>query len=272
MSKQIKRLLLLGVALVSAGTAVWFALLFSQSLKEYRQGEEDLRLVKEIRGETPAPLSIEKKESMDEASLRAALDKERREKLEGYKRLKERNSDMIGWVKIEGTEIDYPVMQTPKEPDFYLRRGFDKKYSVYGMIYMDATCTLEGECPNYILYGHHMKNGSMFASIEKYSDEAYFKEHPVIEFDTLEGTASYEVVGVFKIQAEQMDSRFAYKLAARTKEDYEGLIEYIKANDLYRTGITAEWPEQLVTLTTCEYTQKNGRFFVIAKKKNAGAP
>lgn len=247
--------------------AAYFAYQMMETMKEYRRGDEDIRQVFEVRGEVPKPLSIEQETSMDEASRRAYQEQEKREWTAGYERLKEENQDVIGWIGIDGTVIDYPVMQTPEAPDYYLRRGFDKKYSVYGMIYMDASCKLDEQCPNYILYGHHMKNGSMFASIEKYGSREYYEEHPVIRFDTLEEPKEYEIVAAFKMSTEQMDNKFAYKLAARTEEDYGGLMEFAAAHAFYDTGVTAVWPQQLVTLTTCEYSQRDGRFFVIAREK-----
>lgn len=266
MRSRLKRGLFTVLTVVCAVGAVYFGTMYWKIQKEYHQGEADLKLVGEIRGEAPRILSEEQKNAMDEASRRAEEEREIEEKREGYERLKTQNQDMIGWVRVEGSPIDYPVMQTPEEPDYYLRRGFDHKYSVYGMVYMDAACDLDGDCNNYILYGHHMKNGTMFASLEKYTSEDYYKEHPYLTFDTLEETGTYEIVGAFKLMADQVDADFAYKLAAQTEQDYDGLLRYIKENGFYDTGVTARWPEQLVTLATCEYTQKNGRLIVVARK------
>lgn len=271
MRNGLKRGICVVLAAVFAVSAVYFGMMFWRTKQEYRQGDEDLELIREIRAEAQEPLAEEPEEAedrtVDEASRRAAQENARREKKAGYERLKVQNQDMIGWIRIDGTVIDYPVMQTPEEPDYYLRRGFDERYSVYGMIYMDASCRLEDSCANYILYGHHMKNGTMFASLEEYISEAYWKEHPELEFDTLEEEGTYEILGAFKLPVSQMNVDFAYKLAAGTKEDYNQFLDYIKENAFYDTGVTAQWPEQLVTLTTCEYTQRDGRFFLVAKKK-----
>lgn len=269
MSNRIKKGVCIVLSVICALSALYFGLMFLRTQKEYQAGNEDLQLVKEIRGEMPEHLTDKQKRVMDEASQRAAENDEHKEKIAGYERLKVQNPDMIGWIRIDETPIDYPVMQTLEDPDYYLRRGFDKHYSVYGMIYMDATCQLDGECPNYILYGHHMKNGTMFASLEKYADEDYYKEHSKLEFDTFEEAGEYEILAAFKLPASQMNSEFAYSLAARTEEDYADFIKYCKDHSFYDTGVTAQWPEQLVTMTTCEYTQRDGRFFVVAKKKSS---
>lgn len=268
MRRSTKRKLCTALTVLCLLSALGFACSLYQTLKAYQQGDRDIELMREARGDAPILTPRAELENMDEPVRRAVEYQEEQARLESYARLKEANSDAIGWIRIEGTEVDYPVMHTPEEPDYYLRRGFDKKYSVYGMIYMDGNCTLDEDSPNYLLYGHHMKNGSMFASIERYSSEDYYKQHPFIEFDTLEETGTYEVVAAFKLAAIRMDEEFAYKLAARTEKDYEALIDYIKSTGFYDTGITAQWPEQLITLTTCEYSQKDGRFFVVAKKVN----
>ena len=138
------------------------------------------------------------------------------------------------------------------------------------MIYMDAVCTITEEetvSPNYILYGHHMKNGSMFASLEQYGSEEYYKEHPFVEFDTENEFGSYEIIGAVRLPAAQLNGEFTATLAARTEEDYENLVRYVKEHTFYETGVDAQWPEQLLTLTTCEYTQKDGRLLVVARKK-----
>lgn len=266
MNKKMVRRLLTVLAVCFAAASLWFLYSFWQTMQEYRRGDEDLTRIYEIMGGVPATVPAEEMKQLDEPEKRAVLEEERQQKEESYTKLEAINSDMIGWIRIDGTVVDYPVMQTPEEPDFYLRRGFDKKYSSYGMIYMDASCDWQGECPNYILYGHHMKNGSMFASIEKYDSVDYYRAHPQIGFDTLEENADYEIVGAFKLPADQMGTAFAYLLAARTEENYTAFIDYVKTHAFYDTGITPTWPEQLVTLTTCEYTQRNGRFFVVARK------
>lgn len=266
MNRKIIRRIFIALAVVCAAAAIWFGLSLYKTMREYERGNEDLNQMYEVMGGLPAPIPKEEKEKMDLPELRAVEEEQKDQRLEGYAKLAAQNSDMIGWIRIEDTVIDYPVMQTPENPDFYLRKGFDKKYSAYGMVYMDASCSLTEESPNYVLYGHHMKNGSMFASIDNYESREYYEEHPVIGFDTLDSVRDYEVVAAFKLPASQVDNAFAYKLAAKTEENYNALISYIKKNSFYDTGIIPKWPEQLVTLTTCEYTQRDGRFFVIARK------
>lgn len=265
MGKKLYRLLTLLIWLCLAA-ALWFGYSFFKTLREYDRGEADLSRIYSAVGGIPEPVPKGERMQMDEAHRKEADENLKAQRIDSYLKLEAINEDTIGWVRIEGTVIDYPVMQTPDNPDFYLTHGFNKESSVYGMIYMDAGCSLEEDCRNYLLYGHHMKNGAMFASLEKYESEEYFREHPVIGFDTLTETCDYEVAAVLKLPASMITAEFSHMLAAGSKERYEALIRYAKENSLYDTGISVQWPEQLLTLTTCEYSQKNGRLLVIARQ------
>lgn len=208
-------------------------------------------------------------ETVEVETSEAAVDEEEAEKqrkLAQYQGLSEQNTDMVGWISIEGTVVNYPVMHTPEDSEFYLHRGFDKKYSAYGMIFMDGDCRLDGTSPNLLIYGHHMNNGAMFAEIENYDSKEYWQQHPVIEFNTLDEVQEYEVIAAFKQPAANLDEDFKNMLLAETKEEYEKLMNYLKGYRFYDTGMEAEYPDELITLTTCEYTQKDGRFFVVARK------
>ena len=181
MTDKTKRRLCTAVFTLSLISMAVFTVMYVKTQKEYRHSERDIAAVMEIRGAISPALTINEKSRLDEASLRAAEYESAQERREGCRLLKEINQDVAAWITIAGTPIDYPVMQTPDSPDYYYRRGFDGRYSAYGMIYMDAACRLreaealyeaeaeEGKAsPNCVIYGHHMKNGTMFASLEKY--------------------------------------------------------------------------------------------------------
>ena len=108
------------------------------------------------------------------------------------------NNDLVGWICVEDTNINYPVMQTVDNPNYYLKRGFDKEYSSYGCPYVQEDCDVLKPSDNVVIYGHHMNNGSMFADLEKFKDEDFWREHKTIAFNTLTEKNEYEILAVFK--------------------------------------------------------------------------
>ena len=183
---------------------------------------------------------------------------------EKYSALFEQNQDFIGWISIDGTNVNYPVMQTPTNPDYYLKHSFEKAYSDYGVPYIDEVCTL-GISNNIVVYGHHMKNGSMFADICKYTDKSFYEEHKTIKFDTLSTFGEYEVVAVFKFDTNNETFKFN-EYTTMDEAEFNEFMENVHSRQLYDTGVDAEYGDELLTLSTCEYTYKNGRFVVVAKK------
>ncbi len=174
-----------------------------------------------------------------------------------------KNSDCIGWLRISGTKIDYPVMQTKDNPQYYLRRDFNKQYSYLGTPFMDSRCDMNYD--NYlIVYGHNMKDGKMFGDLLKYREKSYFKEHNIIHFITPNGVQKYSVIAVCKVKND--DEWYSYT-TQKDKESFSNLILHIKDKSLYQTDETAEYGDYFITLSTCEYSQTNGRLIVIAKRK-----
>ncbi len=194
----------------------------------------------------------------------AEFEKER--KLIRYNALHEENPDVVGWISIEGTTIHYPVMQTPEDPQYYYHRNFHGEYSSGGMIFMDASCRLDGTSGNLVIYGHHMKNGTMFAPLADYDSKEFWKEHQYMEFSTLDEIGKYQVVAAFKQPAENLDQEFVRILMAQTEEDRTEFLNMVKAVQFYDTGVEVLEGEMLITLATCEYTYDDGRIFVVAKK------
>lgn len=186
-----------------------------------------------------------------------------------YAELYAQNPDMVGWIQVTDTNINYPVMQTPDNPDFYLKHGFDKGYTDYGCPYVQENCDVQEPCDNVIIYGHHMKNGTMFADLEKFKSEDFWKEHRTISFNTLTDKCEYEIVAVFKTVVYTDDpSAFKYYrfVKADTPEQFNEYISKCKELAIYDTGVTAEYGDKLITLSTCEYSYANGRLVVVAKK------
>jgi sortase B len=176
------------------------------------------------------------------------------------------NSDFVGWITIEGTKIDYPVMQTKDNPNYYLKKNFEKQYSDYGVPYVQEDCDVDLS-DNTVIYGHHMNNGTMFSDLCKYTDKKFYENHKTIRFDTLEDFSSYEIVAVFKTVAySEQGFKYYHFINAHEESEFDEYIVKCKELALYDTGITAEYGDKLITLSTCEYSQTNGRLVVVAKK------
>lgn len=174
------------------------------------------------------------------------------------------NPDCIGWLRISGTKIDYPVMQTKSNPQYYLRRDFNKQYSYLGTPFMDSRCDANYD-NNLIIYGHNMKDGKMFVDLLKYREHAYFKEHNIIHFITPDGVQEYEVIAVSKVKND--DDWYGYT-SQTDKESFDNLISHIKDKSLYFTQNEIQYGDHFLTLSTCEYSQTNGRLIVIAKRSD----
>lgn len=185
-----------------------------------------------------------------------------------YAALYEQNKDLFGWLRIDDTPINYPVMHTPDEPQYYLRRAFDKSDAQSGTPFLDTAC-YEG-CGNYILYGHHMKNESMFGTLPKYADKEYWEQHKTICFDTIYEQGEFEVIAAFYGKAiAEGDPGFRYYQYTDLTDPavFEEYMEQVSAAAIYDTGITAEYGDELITLSTCSYHTTDGRFVIVAKKR-----
>ena len=181
-----------------------------------------------------------------------------------------KNQDVIGWIKIEGTPIDYPVMFTPEDNEFYLNRDFDKNDSKAGTLFIDAKSEIETPNKNVIIYGHNMKNDTMFGSLSEYRNKSYYEAHKTITFNTLYDKGTYEILGAFYAKvlkkSDTTSFRYYHYFGAETEEEYNEFVNYVKSVRQYDTGVTTQYGDQFITLSTCSYHVDNGRFAVVARK------
>lgn len=221
--------------------------------------------------------SVKSKNKFNELSSMIAVDEgseaekfERISASEKYGKLHKQNKDFIGWIKIEGTDVDYPVMYAPDEKEKYLRHDFNMEYNDRGVPYIQEDC-VPGISDNLIIYGHNMDDGSMFEDLTKLEDYDFYKKHKYIEFDTLEDYGRYEIVAVFKTSA-YADVGFPYYqfVDADNVDDYNDYINTCKELALYDTGVTPEFGDKLISLSTCEYSQEDGRLVVVASYVDNG--
>ena len=188
--------------------------------------------------------------------------------LNEYKTLYNKNKRLIGWLKIDDTIIDYPVMQTSNN-EYYLDHNFNQEKDNNGSIFMDKDCVAYPRSQNLILYGHHMRSGKMFGDLEKYSSESYYKKHSIIQFDTIYEKGTYQVMYVFRAKVLK-ENEIAFKyyqfIDANSAEEFDSYMREMKEMSLYDTGVSAQYGEELLTLSTCDHSQTDGRFVVVAKR------
>lgn len=188
--------------------------------------------------------------------------------LDEYKTLYSKNKRLIGWLKIDDTNIDYPVMQTENN-EYYLDHNFNQEYDKNGSLFLDCDCNVYPRSTNMIIYGHHMKSGSMFGNLQQYAKESYGKKHSVIEFDTIYEKATYQVMYVFRSQVYNEDDvvfKYYQFIEANSEEEFNFYMKEMASMSLYDTGVTANFGDSLLTLSTCDSSQTDGRFVVVAKR------
>ncbi|MCM1215204.1 MAG: class B sortase [Lachnospiraceae bacterium] len=252
-------IILIAVFVALLGTSTYFICDY------YRQASEQSELYDSL---AEAVNQAQKSDEANEPVEKIPYNEEKT-LLSEYAELFLQNTDMVGWIQIEDTNINYPVMHTPDNPDFYLKHGFDKGYTDYGCPYVQENCDVQLPTDNVIIYGHHMKNGTMFADLEKLKSEDFYKEHKTISFNTLTDKCEYEIIAVFKtfVYSDSPESFKYYRFVnAETPQDFSAFIEKCKELSLYDTGVSAEYGDKLITLSTCEYSRTNGRLVVVAKR------
>lgn len=199
-----------------------------------------------------------------------------------YRELYDLNQDLAGWLTIDGTNIDYPVMQTPEDENYYLKLDFYGEYNANGCLIMDTDSVVgtgtaafdyaDGTAPstNLIIHGHTMKSGEMFGNLPLYADEAYGKEHSILRFDSLYEEREYELIAVFYSQvfyAHEDVFKYYKFFQADTREEFEDWYDHIKEMSLYDTGVTAEFGDEFLTLSCCSYQVEDGRFVVVGRRR-----
>ena len=178
-----------------------------------------------------------------------------------------RTSNQTAYICIPNTAVNYPVMFTPEEPQKYLRKNLEGEYSVSGVPFLDGAST--PECDNLIVYGHNMKNGTMFGSLKQYDDLSFLKENALVRFDTIYEKGLYEIMYVFRSRVYSEDEivfKYYQFIDAQSEQEFDSYMNDMEGMSLYDTGVTASFGDRLLTLSTCDYQEKNVRFVVVAKK------
>ena len=175
------------------------------------------------------------------------------------------NPDMVGWIQIKDTKINYPVMQTPEWVNYYLTRDFNGNTAKHGAIYANESASITTPSDNVTIYGHKMKDGTMFAALHEYKKQSFYKEHAYITFDTIFEHHTYQIFAVFITTANA--EGFNYNsFVDGDMDSFNNYVAKCQELSLYDTGAGAAYGDKLITLSTCEHSIDDGRLVVVAKR------
>ena len=179
-------------------------------------------------------------------------------------KLYEINSDIVGWIRIYNSNIDYPVMQTKNSPNYYLRKNFYKQYSYLGTPYLSENCDINIS-DNLIIYGHHINNSKMFGELENYRKEEYYNSHKIIKLYTLEEKREYEIISIFTTNA-YTGFKYYNFISSGNENEFNTFVNQCKELSFFDIENTAVYGDKLLTLSTCDYSSKNARLVIVAKR------
>lgn len=195
--------------------------------------------------------------------------KKETERMLQVKQLQGQNTDIVGWLEIENTNINYPVLQGA-DNNYYMTHNYKNEKSKNGSIFLDADYNWDIPSNNLLMYGHNLGNGMMFQELLKYEKKSFYQEHPVIRFTTAEEDTEYEIISVFKsrvyYKSEKNVFRYYYFINNESEEEYNEFVKNAKNASLYPIDATASYGDQLITLSTCSYYVEDGRFVVVGRK------
>ena len=270
MKKTIYTLIVILLSLVLLVSAFMLGNYFLKSKKQAERQNALTQLKEEAKTQATQPTQPEKpgetKPTEPEATFGAEEIRDENGMLVEYGKIYEQNNDLVGWIRIDGTVVDYPVMQTSVDNrDYYLRRDFDGADATRGCIYVREECDVFTPSDNVTIYGHKMHDGSMFAVLLDYADKAVWEDNSLISFDTLYEYHTYQIFAVFNTTA-TVDEGFKYHRMenAANKAEFDKFIATCKELAFYDTGITPQYGDKIICLSTCDYSLENGRFVVAA--------
>lgn len=275
-----RKVLFILAAVVLLGVAAWAIWGLSSSLQDHAEQDEIFQRLRKIATEdNPTDLGPGfRGEGISAASEPSqAVESEEEPELipmpeaastsHDIQALQEENPECVAWISIEGTDIDYPVMWSPDDPDYYLDHSFDKTSNRHGVPFLDSRCNID-TADNLIIYGHHFVEGEMFSTLHKYASYSYYEEHPIITLETAEGASQYRIAAVLRVSGTVYPTRWSiFNSLYMNDVEFEEMAQEIEAQTLYSTGVSPVYGDHLLTLATCEYTQKNGRLAVVAVKE-----
>ena len=187
-----------------------------------------------------------------------------------FRDLYEENREMVGWIQIEGTKANAPVMQTPDDPEFYLRHGFDHEETYIGLPFLDERNDIFNRSHNMIVYAHNLYNsGRMFGQISQYENKSFLEKHPIVKFDLLFERREYEVFAMFRsreYRGQETGFRYYDYIDLSDQKRFNEFVRQVKEISLQETGIIPVWGDEFLTLSTCSYHVNKGSFVVVCRR------
>ena len=269
MKKKIYIAAMVLFALIFAVSAYFLISYFLQINKAQKAYEELANIKEQALQQALENAPVDENGNRQEPELVVTTDKDGEPMLilPEYAPIFERNKDLVGWIQIDGTNIDFPVVQRKESTDYYLYKNFDGQYSNQGTIYVREQCDVFAPSDNLVIYGHRTSAKTMFGALQDYKKQEFWQTHQFIQFDTISEHHTYQILSVFTIQATASNG-FQYHLFVDAETDAEFLefVDNAKGRSLYETGVTAVPGDKLITLSTCEGYGNLGRLVVVAKR------
>ena len=275
-----RKVLFILVGVVLLGVAAWAIWGLGSSIQDHAEQDEIFQRLRQLSTtEEVTDLGSRSHEEHDNASSAPDVDTKQNEPASStapeepasvsnrIQVLQEENPECVAWISIEGTDLDYPVMWSPDDPDYYLDHSFEKTSNRHGVPFLDSRCNIE-IADNLIIYGHHFTDGTMFSMLHKYASYSYYEDHPIITLETEAGVSQYRIAAVLRVSGTVYPTVWSiFNSLYMDEQQFAEMAQDIKSRSLYSTGVSPVYGDQLLTLATCEYTQKNGRLAIVAVKE-----
>ena len=186
-----------------------------------------------------------------------------------YQELYDQNKDLVGWIYIMDTDVNYPVMQTVDDPEYYLRRDFYGNKDKAGTIFVDSRCNIVTPTTNTIIYGHNMTNGTMFGTLKNFLEESFYLSHRTIIFNTIYEKRTYEIEAVGLSEVAYQDDANSYRyynfVNAANEDEFDEFKDYVVEHSIFNKDVDITIDDEILTLSTCNSYTEDGRLFIVAK-------
>ena len=212
-------------------------------------------------------------ENTADTGIKAEQTQEVPEVLPQYQSFHEKYTDLFGWLKVPGIQMDLPVMQSDDEKRgeryYYLHRDYTGRKSEEGSLFVESASSCFPQDNNTVIYGHNMSSGRGFGMLERYKDPEFYLKYPLMQYDTIYETGTYQIVAVLITRILYQDEegfRYYRFYNYHSEQEFQECVNFINENELYQTGEQLQYGDRLLMLSTCEYSKPNGRLVIVAKK------